>query len=160
MKPETRQAPSPWGAFVLCAFLSSFALFGPLAGPAFGIGGNGWWEPAVRAFLPMCFFIVAVSISKMQKELSALRALLQEGKGGSQVAVEAQSQPYQFSLKQLMLVVAIIAVQMAFLAAIMNVYRQSQLVAPPPAVARPPVQAVVPLSLLPVDDPLKGPPAD
>jgi hypothetical protein len=156
-----RQAPSPWGAFILCAFLSSLALFGPLAGLVFGIGGNGWWKPAVWAFLPMCFFIVADSISKMQKELLALRqavALLQEGKGDAQVAVEAQSQPYQFSLKQLMFVVAIIAVQMAFLAAIMNVYRQTQPVAPLPPVARPPVRAVVPgPPLLPVDDP---PPAD
>jgi len=167
MKPETRQAPSPWGAFILCVFLSSIALFGPLAGLAFGLSGNGWWEPVVWAFLPMCFFVVADSISKMKKELSALRqavALLQEGKGGAQVAVEASPQPYQFSLKQLMLLVALIAVQMAFLAAIMNVYRKTPPVAPPPAVARPPVQAVVPgPPLLPVDDPpaeLKLLPAD
>jgi hypothetical protein len=156
-----RKPPSPWGAFILCAFLSSLALFSPLAGLVFRISGTGWWEPVVWAFLPMCFLIVASSISKMEKELSALRALLQEGKGDAQVADEAPSQPYQFSLKQLMLVVAIIAVQMAFLAAIMNVYRQSQSAAPPPAVARPPVRALVPgPPLLPVEDPPKAPPAD
>ena len=67
MRPSTRH----WIAPAFCAFISVIAM-------AASVGNAESWRPAFFAFLPMCFYFVAVVTSQMQVEIRELRKQLAE----------------------------------------------------------------------------------
>jgi hypothetical protein len=65
-----RQTLAHWIPFAFAVFLCYSTLWRLAASEA------KWWEPAFYAFLPMCFFIVGVITSNMEREIRELRGAL------------------------------------------------------------------------------------
>ena len=70
MKKFMKQKGAHWIGMAFCVFLSYMALFNSTNSEA--------WRPAFFAFLPMCFFFVAVNTYEMHKEIRELRQKLTE----------------------------------------------------------------------------------
>jgi sugar phosphate permease len=60
-----------WVPVVFCAFISITALCGWASSSE-----SGWGRPVFFAFLPMCFFFVAIGSTSMHRELQELRKQL------------------------------------------------------------------------------------
>ena len=65
---QTLQTLGHWTPAVFCAFICLNALF-----IAPSTGNVEWWKPVFFSFLPMCFFLVGLATSQMQKEIRELR---------------------------------------------------------------------------------------
>jgi hypothetical protein len=61
-----------WIPAIFCAFISLMALFGS------SVVDSNWWQSTFLAFLPMCFFFVAIVTSSMYRQILQLRKELSE----------------------------------------------------------------------------------
>ena len=66
-----RHSVRHWIAAGFCAFISLIALVA-------SVGNAESWRPAFFAFLPMCFYFVAIVTTQMQVEIRELRNQLAE----------------------------------------------------------------------------------
>lgn len=150
----SREAAQPWLPFVFSAFLSSMAIVGPLVALMNTPMSSDWWLPAFAGFLPMCFFFAGSAMSQMRKEIAALRlrvAALEAGDSAAPLVADDNSTPPQFSLKLLFAAVAVLAVQFALIAKLLDKV-DGVLKAPPLVVPRapaPPAKRIRPLPRAP-----------
>jgi len=81
------KAPGPWAAFGFCTALCGIVLVASLVRPSPGL------SISLLVFLPMCFFVVGMSLMQLQREIVALRervAELEASRGPSFDAAETK----------------------------------------------------------------------
>ena len=80
---EWKRATSPWVPGGFCAFLSLVTIVVNLW-LTVAIGRDyGGWAIGFICFLPMCFFFVGASMSRMQREIQDLRRQIAELQRGN-----------------------------------------------------------------------------
>jgi hypothetical protein len=154
---NTKERLAPWMPLIFCVLLSYLAILGPIIGLFLGPTSSGWWEPVFFGMLPMCFFFVSALMSNMRREILELQrqiANLQQGKPAS--AVEAAKSPqFQFSLRAFLVVITVLAMNMAILAWLLGTIQQlrripvqtpAKVTAPAPKVPRLPDRARRPIA--------------
>lgn len=123
-----RDAMQPWLPLVFSALLSMLAIVGPLVALMNAPMSSDWWLPVFAGFLPMCFFFAGSAMSQMRKEIAVLRqrvAALEQTAGvapggGTLDGDTNTARPNQFSLKFLLAGVAVLALQFALIAKLLD----------------------------------------
>lgn len=72
-----REKLAPWLPAIYCTVLSLITVIGNIIG-LFLVGTPGVADTAFLCFLPMCFYLVGVFLSRLQQDNRELRAQLQE----------------------------------------------------------------------------------